>query len=99
MTVAGDRIAALIASQGPISLAQFMTIALRVYKANERPGMLAGVFFAGYGLFRFSVEFLREPDGPFLGWFSMGMALSIPLWLAAGYFLWTALKPQVNGRA
>jgi len=76
-----------------------LQIALRVYKANERPALLTGLFFAGYGLFRFLVEFLREPDGPFIGWFSMGMALSVPLWFAAGYFLWTALKPHANGRA
>jgi len=75
-----------------------LQIALRRFRANERPGMLIGLFFAGYGVFRFLVEFLREPDGPFIGWFSMGMALSIPLWFAAGYFLWTALKPRVNGR-
>jgi phosphatidylglycerol:prolipoprotein diacylglycerol transferase len=76
-----------------------LQIALRVYRANERPGLLAGLFFAGYGVFRFFVEFFREPDGPFLGWFSMGMALSIPLWAAAACFLWVSLRPQVNGRA
>ena len=76
-----------------------LQIALRIYKGNERPGLLIGLFFAGYGVFRFLVEFVREPDGPFLGWFSMGMALSIPLWVAAGYFLWTALRPHANGRA
>jgi len=76
-----------------------LQVALRYFKANERPGMLAGLFFAGYGVFRFCVEFVREPDGPFLGWMSMGMALSIPLWFVAGYFLWTALKPHANGRA
>ncbi len=76
-----------------------LQIALRRYRANERPALLTGLFFAGYGVFRFLVEFWREPDGPFIGWFSMGMALSIPLWFAAGYFLWTALRPHVNGRA
>ena len=34
-------------------------------------------------LFRFICEFFREPDAPFLGLVSMGMALSIPIWLAA----------------
>ncbi len=72
---------------------------LRRLKLHEKPGLLAGIFFLGYGVFRFFVEFFREPDGPFLGWFSMGMALSIPLWVAAGAFLWIALKPHVNGRA
>jgi len=70
-----------------------LQIGLRVFRLHERPGLQTGLFLAGYGAFRFFVEFFREPDGPFLGWFSMGMALSIPLWLAAIYFLWTSLKP------
>jgi phosphatidylglycerol---prolipoprotein diacylglyceryl transferase len=76
-----------------------LQFALRRFKLHERPGLLTGLFFAGYGTFRFLVEFFREPDGPLLGWFSMGMALSIPLWAAAGYFLWVSLRPHVNGRA
>jgi phosphatidylglycerol---prolipoprotein diacylglyceryl transferase len=72
-----------------------LQVCLRVFRLQERPGLLCGIFFAGYGIFRFSVEFVREPDGPFLGWMSMGMALSIPLWFAAGYFIWNALaKPK-----
>ncbi|HEX4301359.1 MAG TPA: prolipoprotein diacylglyceryl transferase [Rhizomicrobium sp.] len=82
-----------------IVLFLILQFALRRLKLNERPGLLTGMFFLGYGLFRFLVEFFREPDGPFLGWFSMGMALSIPLWAAAGAFLWISLRPHVNGRA
>ncbi|MGZ5961754.1 MAG: prolipoprotein diacylglyceryl transferase [Rhizomicrobium sp.] len=77
-----------------LALFAILQIGLRVFRLHERPGLQTGIFFAGYGLFRFFVEFFREPDGPFLGWFSMGMALSIPLWLAAAYFLWVSLiKP------
>ena len=76
-----------------------LQLCLRRFRLHEKPGLLSGIFFLGYGLFRFFVEFFREPDGPFLGWFSMGMALSIPLWVAAGVFLWVSLRPQVNGRA
>jgi phosphatidylglycerol:prolipoprotein diacylglycerol transferase len=75
-----------------------LQLCLRRFKLHERPGLLTGLFFTGYGVFRFLVEFFREPDGPFLGWFSMGMALSIPLWAAAGAFLYIALRPHVNGR-
>ncbi|HXC54851.1 MAG TPA: prolipoprotein diacylglyceryl transferase [Rhizomicrobium sp.] len=82
-----------------IVLFVLLQFALRRLKFNERPGLLTGLFFLGYGAFRFFVEFFREPDGPFLGWFSMGMALSIPLWAAAGAFLWIALRRHVNGRA
>ena len=76
-----------------------LQLGLRRFNLHERPGLLTGLFFTFYGVFRFFVEFFREPDGPFLGWFSMGMALSIPLWIAAGAFLYIALKPHVNGRA
>ena len=34
-------------------------------------------------LFRFIVEFFREPDAPFIGPVSMGMALSLPMWRPA----------------
>lgn len=33
----------------------------------RRPGAMAGVFFAGYGLARFGVEFFRQPDAQFQG--------------------------------
>jgi phosphatidylglycerol:prolipoprotein diacylglycerol transferase len=67
-----------------------LQIALRVFRAHERPGLIAGLFFAGYGTFRFICEFFREPDTQFIGPVSMGMALSIPVWLAAGVLLWIA---------
>ena len=51
---------------------------------HRRPGLLTAIFFLGYGTFRFICEFFREPDAPFLGPVSMGMALSIPVWLTAG---------------
>jgi phosphatidylglycerol---prolipoprotein diacylglyceryl transferase len=51
---------------------------------QRRPGLLTAIFLLGYGTFRFISEFFREPDAPFLGPVSMGMALSIPIWLTAG---------------
>jgi phosphatidylglycerol:prolipoprotein diacylglycerol transferase len=72
-----------------------LQIALRAFRAHERPGLIAGLFFAGYGTFRFICEFFREPDAQFIGPVSMGMALSIPVWLAAGALLWIAYtKPK-----
>ena len=44
-----------------------------------RPGLLAGAFLIGYGIFRFLLEFTRQPDaqlGFVLGPFSMGQLLS-----------------------
>lgn len=34
--------------------------------ALKRPGLVAGVFFAGYGLSRFVVEFVRQADAQFI---------------------------------
>jgi len=59
---------------------------------NRRPGLLTAIFLFGYGSFRFICEFFREPDAPFLGPVSMGMALSIPIWLTAGALFALSLK-------
>ena len=56
-------------------------LCLQVFRLNRRPGLITAIFFLGYGTFRFICEFFREPDAPFLGPVSMGMALSIPVWL------------------
>jgi phosphatidylglycerol:prolipoprotein diacylglycerol transferase len=69
-----------------------LQLGLRVLNLNRRPGLLAGLFFLGYGFFRFIVEFYREPDTPLFGWFSMGMALSIPVWLGALALFIAALR-------
>ena len=45
-------------------------------------GLVTSLFFILYGVFRISIEFLREPDehiGLFLNFFSMGQLLCIPL--------------------
>ena len=62
-------------------------IILMVYAARPRPlGAISGLFLAGYGVFRLSVEFFREPDAH-LGfvwgdWVTMGMLLSLPMIIA-----------------
>jgi phosphatidylglycerol:prolipoprotein diacylglycerol transferase len=72
-----------------------LQIALRVFRAHERPGLISALFFLGYGTFRFICEFFREPDTQFIGPISMGMALSIPVWLTAAALFWIAYgKPK-----
>lgn len=66
-------------------------VILWCFSARKRPrGAVAGLFALGYGLFRFCVEFAREPDRHlgylFGGWFTMGMLLCLPL-IALGLFL------------
>jgi phosphatidylglycerol:prolipoprotein diacylglycerol transferase len=64
--------------------------------ALKSPWLISGAFFAGYGLSRFLVEFVRQPDAQFqtpdnplglaLHWggygLTMGQVLSIPMILA-----------------
>jgi phosphatidylglycerol:prolipoprotein diacylglycerol transferase len=61
------------------------------YGARPRAtGQVAGVFLAGYGVFRFIAEWFREPDS-FLGLLALGMSmgqwLCLPM-IAAGVALW-----------
>lgn len=74
--------------------------------ALKAPGRIAGVFFAGYGLSRFLVEFVRQPDAQFVspgnpiglawqigGWgFTMGQLLSLPMILLGVYLITMARK-------
>jgi phosphatidylglycerol:prolipoprotein diacylglycerol transferase len=80
-----------------ILLFTFLQICLRVFRLHERPGLISAIFLASYGLLRFVVEFFREPDTPFLGWFSMGQALSVALILSGGYLAYVVLsKPKAT---
>ena len=65
---------------------------LWLYSAKPRPvGRVSGLFVFWYGVFRFVVEFFREPDAE-LGfviadWMTMGQILSLPL-IALGIILY-----------
>jgi len=65
-----------------------------------RPGAMVCLFVGGYGLFRFFVEFFREPDpqiGLFWGLLSMGQILCLAMILAA-VILWMLLPRQLQLR-
>jgi phosphatidylglycerol:prolipoprotein diacylglycerol transferase len=71
---------------------------LWLYSARPRPPMaVSGLFLIGYGLLRFGVEFVREPDahiGYFaFGWLTMGQALSVPMVVAGILLLYLAYRP------
>ena len=58
-------------------------------EARRRPGLLMGVFFLGFGVFRVLVELVREPDAQLRGLtgpLHMGQWLSLPM-IALGLFL------------
>ena len=62
-------------------------------KARWQPGKLVGTFILVYGLSRFLVEFVRQPDAGLenLSWgLSMGQTLSLPMILGGLYLILTA---------
>lgn len=80
--------------EGLVLGAALVLLAFRL-GALRRPWLLAGAFFLGYGLARFLVEFVRQPDAQFAspgnplglavewgGWgLTMGQALTLPILL------------------
>ena len=82
-------------------LALFALLWLFTLKPRPR-GAASGLFLLGYGVFRFGVEYTREPDG-FLGLlalgFSMGQWLSLPMIAAgAGLLIWAMTRPPAAVR-
>lgn len=66
------------------------------YDSLRRPGLNVGVFLVGYGLFRFLMEFFREPDAhmpdALREYLTMGMLLSLPMILAGAWLIHRAFK-------
>ncbi|WP_293573638.1 prolipoprotein diacylglyceryl transferase [Phaeobacter sp.] len=77
-------------------------------QALQKPGLVAGVFFAGYGAARFLVEFFRQPDAQFVtadnplglalainGYgLTMGQILCIPMLAIGAWLIQRARKMQ-----
>ena len=67
-------------------------------KSRYDPGKLVGLFILFYGLFRYIVEFFREPDSQFIGKFfehpgvHMGQLLCVPMILGGAYLIATARR-------
>ena len=73
--------------------------------ALKTPGRIVGLFIGGYGIARFVVEFVRQPDAQFvsegnplgLAWqiggygLTMGQILSVPM-IAIGLYLWISAR-------
>ena len=69
-------------------------------KTPPRPrGTFIGLFLTMYGIFRFLVEFIREPDVQlgylWGGWLTMGQLLSVPLIVAGAAVLIYAVKMKL----
>ena len=57
------------------------------YSASPKPkAAVSGMFLVGYGVFRITAEFFREPDQDIgflaMDWLTMGMVLSLPMIIA-----------------
>ena len=73
---------------------------LWVFSSRSRPRMaVSALFLLGYGVFRFAVEFVREPDVSTgnqgfvaFDWMTMGQALSLPMILVGICMLWFAYQ-------
>jgi phosphatidylglycerol:prolipoprotein diacylglycerol transferase len=70
-------------------------------KARYEPGKLVGAFIFFYGVFRFAVEFVREPDAQLAGFVAatglhMGQWLSVPMIVGGLYLILTAPRRRVR---
>jgi phosphatidylglycerol:prolipoprotein diacylglycerol transferase len=70
-------------------------------QARYQPGKLVGAFIFFYGLFRFGVEFIREPDSQLTEFamrtgLHMGQWLCVPMILGGLYLMLTAARRRVR---
>jgi len=70
-------------------------------QARYQPGKLVGAFIFFYGIFRFGVEFIREPDSQLVGFaqatgLHMGQWLTVPMIAGGIYLMATANKRRVR---
>jgi phosphatidylglycerol:prolipoprotein diacylglycerol transferase len=70
-------------------------------ESRYEPGKLVGAFGFVYGIFRFLVEFVREPDAQLIDFtqatgLHMGQWLSIPLIVGGAWLMWTAKGRRVR---
>lgn len=74
-----------------------IAVAILAFRALTRPGLVTGLFLAGYGAGRILAEFFREPDAQ-LGFLfagaTMGQLLSLPMLLGGiGLIVWVLRRP------
>lgn len=68
-------------------------------RSSTANGVATWTACAGYGLFRFIVEFFRQPDsqiGFLFNFFSMGQLLSLPMFLIGCFMLFKITRPSSN---
>ena len=84
--------------EGPVLLG--VVWAVKTWR-NRRDGQIAATFVIAYAVFRFFVEFTREPDSQLgyiaFGWLTMGQLLSFAIGLA-GAAWWVALNSSKSAK-
>ncbi len=78
-------------------------VLLWAYASRPRPvGRVSGAFGTLYAVFRFGIEFVRQPDAHLgylaFGWLTMGQVLCLPL-LVVGLWLLLRPVPVADGKA
>ncbi|HEX5379617.1 MAG TPA: prolipoprotein diacylglyceryl transferase [Phenylobacterium sp.] len=71
-------------------------------KLLDRRGVVAGMFFLGYGLSRIALENVRQPDAympDFPLGLTMGMLLSAPMVLGGAWLIWRGMAEAPNEAA
>jgi phosphatidylglycerol---prolipoprotein diacylglyceryl transferase len=86
--------------EGPLLFAILWWLFWRTNSRYE-PGKLVGAFIFFYGLFRFGIEFIREPDQQLISFtqatgLHMGQWLSLPMILGGLYLMLTAKRRRVR---
>jgi phosphatidylglycerol---prolipoprotein diacylglyceryl transferase len=87
--------------EGPVLLTILLWLFWRT-DARRRPGLLCGAFLLGYGVFRFIVEFFREPDRQLAALaeatgLHMGQWLCLPMILLGAVLILRARRRPLAG--
>ena len=72
-------------------------VVLWLYVSKPRPmGTATALFIFGYGVIRFLIEFVREPDSHIgyiaFGWLTIGQCLTIPMILGGAVLFWLSSR-------
>ena len=86
-----------------VILFTLMWLLIHRFGKLKQPGLIMGVFIAGYGIVRILLENVRNPDAQmpdFLRhWITMGMILSIPMVLVGGFLIWNSRRMAAQNDA
>jgi|TARA_B100001750_G_scaffold223702_1_gene214205 phosphatidylglycerol:prolipoprotein diacylglycerol transferase len=83
--------------EGVVLFVLLQALILR-FKYLEKPGMISGIFLIGYGIFRITIEYFREPDlhlGYVFNTITMGQLLTLPVLVCGVWILYYAKRKMM----